>query len=64
MGEETAHHNVFECEVPGRIRYYVLGPSGFELETIHQEPIKLDLIRKSGTLMGSRLCLGERNMLA
>jgi hypothetical protein len=50
MGEETAHHIVFECEALGRIRYSVLLPSGFELETIHQEPIKplLDLIRKAG----------------
>jgi hypothetical protein len=66
MGEETAHHILFECEAPGRFLYSVLGPSGIELETIHQEPIKalLDLIRKSGTLMGSRLCLGERHMLA
>jgi hypothetical protein len=41
---------LFECEALGRIRYSVLGPSGFELETIHQEPIKplLDLIRKAG----------------
>jgi hypothetical protein len=40
MGEETAHHILFECEALGRIRYSVLGPPGFELETIHQEPIK------------------------
>jgi hypothetical protein len=38
-----------ECEALGRIRYSVLGPPGFELETIHQEPIKplLHLIRKA-----------------
>jgi hypothetical protein len=50
MGEETAHHILFECEALGCIRYSVHGPSGFELETIHQEPIKplLDLIRKAG----------------
>jgi hypothetical protein len=50
MGEETAHHILFECEALGRSRYSVLGPSGFELETIYQEPIKplLDLIRKAG----------------
>jgi hypothetical protein len=50
MGEETAHHILFECEALDRIRYSVLGPPGFELETIHQEPIKplLDLIRKAG----------------
>jgi hypothetical protein len=50
MGEETAHHILFECEALGRIHYSVLEPSGFELETIHQEPIKplLDLIRKAG----------------
>jgi hypothetical protein len=50
MGEETAHHILFECEALGRIRYSVLGPSGFELGTIHQEPIKPlpDLIRKAG----------------
>jgi hypothetical protein len=39
MGEETAHHIVFECEALGRIRCSVLRPAGFELETIHQEPI-------------------------
>jgi hypothetical protein len=52
MGEETAHHILFECEALGRIRYSVLGPSRFELETIHQEPIKpmLDLIRNAGIL--------------
>jgi hypothetical protein len=50
MGEETAHHILFECKALGRIPYSVLGPPGFELETIHQEPIKplLDLIRKAG----------------
>jgi hypothetical protein len=50
MGEETAHHMLFECEALGRIQYSVLGPSVFELETIHQEPIMpmLDLIRKAG----------------
>jgi hypothetical protein len=50
MGEETAHHILFECEALGRIRYSVLGPPGFELGTIHQEHIKplLDLIRKAG----------------
>jgi hypothetical protein len=50
MGEETAHHILFECEALGRIHYSVLAPSGFELETIHQEPIEtlLDLIRKAG----------------
>jgi hypothetical protein len=54
MGEETAHHILFECEALGRIRYSVLGPPGFELETIHQEPIKplLDLIRKAGIFDG------------
>jgi hypothetical protein len=50
MGEETAHHILFECEALCRIRYSVLGTSGLVLETIHQEPIKplLDLIRKAG----------------
>jgi ribonuclease HI len=50
MGEETAHQILFECDALVRIHYSVLGPSGFELETIHQEPIKplLDLIRKAG----------------
>jgi hypothetical protein len=50
MGEETASHILFECEALGRIRYSVLGPPGFEVETIYQEPIKtlLDLIRKAG----------------
>jgi hypothetical protein len=54
MGEETAHHILFECEVLGCIRYSVLGPSVFELETVHQEPTKslLDLIRKSGNSYG------------
>jgi ribonuclease HI len=54
MGKETAHHILFECEALGRIRYSVLGPSGFELETIHQEPTKslLDLIRKAGIFYG------------
>jgi hypothetical protein len=48
--KETTHHILFECEALGRIRYSVLGPPEFELETIHQEPIKprLDLIRKAG----------------
>jgi hypothetical protein len=52
MGEETAHHILFGCEALDRIRYSVLGPPGFELETVHQEPIKplLDLIRKAGIL--------------
>jgi hypothetical protein len=47
-GEETAHHILFECEALDRIRYYV--PSGFELKTVHQEPIKplQNLIRKAG----------------
>jgi hypothetical protein len=50
MGKETAHHMVFECEALGRIHYSILGPSVFELETIHQETITpmLDLIRKAG----------------
>jgi hypothetical protein len=39
MGEETAHHILFECEALGRIHCSVLRPPGFELETIHQEPI-------------------------
>jgi hypothetical protein len=54
MGEETAHHILFECEALGRIRYSVLGPPGFELETIHQEPVKplLYLIRKAGIFDG------------
>jgi hypothetical protein len=49
IGEETAHHILFECKALRRIRYSVLGPSGFKLETIHQEPIKplLDLIKKA-----------------
>jgi hypothetical protein len=53
---------LFECEAVGRIRYSVLGSPGFKLETIHEEVIKplLDLIRKAGILVGSRLCLGER----
>jgi hypothetical protein len=47
MGEETAHHVLFEYEALGRIRYSALGPPGFEPETSHQEPIKplLDLIK-------------------
>jgi hypothetical protein len=54
MGEETAHHVLFECEALGHIRYSVLGPPGFEIETVHQEPIKplLDLIRKAGIFDG------------
>jgi hypothetical protein len=50
MGEETAHHILFECEAVGRILYSVLGRPGFELQTIYQEPFKplLDLIRKAG----------------
>jgi hypothetical protein len=42
------------CEALGHIRYSVFGPPGFELETIHQEPIKplLDLIRIAGILDG------------
>jgi hypothetical protein len=50
MGSETAHHILFECEALGRIRYSVLGPPGFELDTIQQEPHQalLDLIRKAG----------------
>jgi hypothetical protein len=54
MGEETAHHILFECEVLGRIHYSVLRPPAFELETIHHEPIKplLDLIRKAGIFHG------------
>jgi hypothetical protein len=53
-GEETAHHIPFECDALGRVRYSVLGPLGFELETIHQELIKplLDLIRKAGIFDG------------
>jgi hypothetical protein len=49
MGEETAHHILFECEALCRIRYCVLGPPGFELEAIYQENIKplLDLISKA-----------------
>jgi hypothetical protein len=48
MGEEPAHHILFKCEALGRICYSVLGPPGFELETMHQELIKplLDLIRE------------------
>jgi hypothetical protein len=54
VGEETAHHILFECEALGRIHYSVLGPPGFELETIHQEFIKplLDLVRKAGIFYG------------
>jgi hypothetical protein len=54
MGEETAHHILFECEALGCTSYSLLGPSRFELETIHQEPIKpqLDLIRKAGIFDG------------
>jgi hypothetical protein len=54
MREETAHHILFECAALGRNRYSVLGPPGFELETIHQEPIMpmLDLIRKAGIFYG------------
>jgi hypothetical protein len=49
-GGGAAHHILFECEALGRIRYSVLGPPGFELETIHQEPNKplLDLRSKAG----------------
>jgi hypothetical protein len=55
MGEETAHHILFECKALSRIRYPVFGPPGFELETIHQERSKpmLGLTRRV-----------ERNMLA
>jgi hypothetical protein len=55
MGEETAHHILFECEALGRIHYSVLKPPGFELETFHQETIKplLDLIRKAGIFEGN-----------
>jgi hypothetical protein len=54
MGEETAHHILFECKALGRIHYSVIGPSRFELETIHQELIKplLDLIGKTGIFDG------------
>jgi hypothetical protein len=54
MGEETAHHILFECKALGCIRYSVLGPSGFELQTIYQELIKplLDLIGKTGIFDG------------
>jgi hypothetical protein len=54
IGKETAPHTLFECGALGRIRYSVLGPLGFELETIHQETIKplLDLIRKAGIFEG------------
>jgi hypothetical protein len=50
MGEETAHHILFECEALGRIRYSVVGTYEFVLETFHQEPIKplLDLTCKAG----------------
>jgi hypothetical protein len=50
MGEETTHHILFEYVALGSIRYSVLRIPGFELETVHQEPIKpvLDLIRKAG----------------
>jgi hypothetical protein len=53
-GGETAHHILLECEALGRLRYSALGPPGFELETIHQEPDKplLDLIRKAGIFDG------------
>jgi hypothetical protein len=53
-GEETAHHILFECEALGCIRYSVLGPPAFELDTIHQETIKplLDLMRKAGIFDG------------
>jgi hypothetical protein len=54
VGEETVHHILFECEALRRIRQSVLEPPGFELETVHQEPIKplIDLIRKSGIFDG------------
>jgi hypothetical protein len=54
MVEETAHHILFECEALGRIRYSVLGPPGFDLETILQEPIKplLDPIKKARIIDG------------
>jgi hypothetical protein len=54
LGEETASHIFSECEALGRIRYSVLGPPEFELETINQEPTKplLDLIRKVGIFDG------------
>jgi hypothetical protein len=54
MGEETAHYILFEYEALIRICYSLLGPPGFELETIHQEPIKplLDLTRKAGIFDG------------
>jgi hypothetical protein len=42
MVEETAHHILFECEALGRIRYSVLRPPGFELETPHQAPARPD----------------------
>jgi hypothetical protein len=52
--KKTAPHILFECGVLGRIRYSVLGPPGFEIETIHQETIKplLDLVRKAGIFEG------------
>jgi hypothetical protein len=52
--EETAYHVLIECEALGCICYSVLGPSGFELETIHQDPTQplLDLIRKTGMFDG------------
>jgi hypothetical protein len=54
MGEETAHHILFECEALGRICYSVLEPPGLKPETVYQEPIKtlLDLIRKAGIFDG------------
>jgi hypothetical protein len=54
IGEETAHHILFECEALGRIRYSVLGAPALELETIHIEPIKLllDRTRKAEILDG------------
>jgi hypothetical protein len=53
-GEGIAHHILFECEALGRIRYSVLGPPRLELETIHEEPIKLplDVIRKARIFYG------------
>jgi hypothetical protein len=50
----NCHHILFGCEALGRIRYSALGPPGFELETIHHDPIKplLDLISKAGIFDG------------
>jgi hypothetical protein len=66
MGEETAHHILFEWEVLGRIRFCVLGHPWIRARDnsprTHQAPAEPDKESKN-FLMRSRLCQGELNML-